>query len=49
VIIHASWMHIYKRNGAIVAPPDLVVEILSPSSLRRDKIDKRHSYAKFGV
>lgn len=33
----------------IKGPPDLVVEILSPHSLRRDKVSKLHSYAKHGV
>lgn len=49
VAIHLNRMHIYKRQGNIVEPPDLVVEILSLSSLRRDKVDKHDSYAKFGV
>lgn len=30
-------------------PPDLVVEILSPSSLRRDRIQKLRIYARHGV
>jgi Uma2 family endonuclease len=33
----------------IKGPPDLVVEILSESSSRRDLIQKRELYARFGV
>lgn len=49
VMIHLSRMSIYKQRGSIESPPDLVVEILSPSSLHRDKVAKRRSYADFGV
>ncbi len=49
VMIHRSRLSIYKMRGNIIEPPDLVLEILSPDSLRRDKIAKRSSYAKFGV
>lgn len=49
VMIHLSRISVYKARGCIVEPPDLVVEILSPTSFKRDKIDKRHAYAKFGV
>jgi len=34
---------------AVEAPPDLVVEILSPSSLRQDRVTKAALYARFGV
>ena len=38
------------RTGANVqGAPDLVVEILSPSSLKRDWEDKRELYARYGV
>jgi len=33
----------------VEAPPDLVVEILSPSSSRQDRVTKAALYAKFGV
>ncbi|WP_059105361.1 Uma2 family endonuclease [Shouchella shacheensis] len=36
-------------NRGIEGSPDLVVEILSPSSLKRDKIDKLKSYADYSV
>jgi Uma2 family endonuclease len=32
-----------------MGPPDLIVEILSPSTLRRDKVDKLKTYARFNV
>jgi Uma2 family endonuclease len=40
--------HIVGPN-AIDAPPDLVVEILSPGTRRRDLAVKRDLYARFGV
>lgn len=33
----------------IDGPPDLVVEVLSPGSARRDLVAKRELYARFGV
>ena len=39
---------IIEENG-IHGAPDLVVEILSPSTGQRDKFEKRELYEKFGV
>lgn len=36
-------------NRGIEGAPDLVVEIISPSSLKRDKIDKLATYAHFNI
>lgn len=36
-------------NRGIEDAPDLVIEILSPSSLKRDKVDKLKVYAKYNV
>ena len=36
-------------NRGVLGAPDLVVEILSPSTLKRDKIDKLHTYSKFSI
>ena len=48
-------MFIAKANAGIVqkrgifGAPDLVVEILSPGSIRRDRYEKQGLYARFGV
>ena len=36
-------------NRNVMGAPDLVVEVLSPSTAQRDKTLKRKMYAKFGV
>ncbi|OZU88064.1 hypothetical protein CIL03_13095 [Virgibacillus indicus] len=48
VLIHRKRMDILSNRG-VVGSPDLVVEILSPSTLKRDKIDKLKVYARFGI
>ena len=37
------------QQRAIFGTPDLLVEIVSPSSMRRDRYDKKELYARFGV
>lgn len=37
------------QRRAIFGVPDLLVELVSPSSVRRDRYDKRELYARFGV
>jgi Uma2 family endonuclease len=39
------------RRGLVTLPPDIAVEVLSPSpkDVRRDRIDKLNEYAEFGV
>lgn len=37
------------REDAIVGAPDLLVEILSPSTARRDRTEKLRLYSRFGV
>lgn len=37
------------KKGRIFGVPDLIIEILSPSTSSRDKITKRHKYEKAGV
>ncbi|MBP1968334.1 Uma2 family endonuclease [Virgibacillus natechei] len=44
ILVHRERMNILSNRG-VIGPPDLVVEILSPSTLKRDKIDKLDTYA----
>ncbi len=37
------------QRRAIFGAPDLLVELVSPSSVRRDRYDKKALYARFGV
>jgi len=37
------------QKRAIFGVPDLVVEVISPSSVRRDRYAKKNLYARFGV
>jgi Uma2 family endonuclease len=37
------------KPRAIFGTPDLLVELISPSSVRRDRYDKKELYARFGV
>ncbi|QKY70395.1 Uma2 family endonuclease [Lentibacillus sp. CBA3610] len=48
VLIHRKRLDILSNRG-VIGPPDLVVEILSPSTLKRDKIDKLNTYANFRI
>lgn len=48
VLVARSRIDILTNRG-IEGPPDLVVEIISPSSLKRDKIDKLTTYARFKI
>ena len=48
VFIAAANAGIVQRR-AIFGVPDLVVELVSPSSVRRDRYDKKALYARFGV
>lgn len=48
VMVHRSRMEIIMKRG-IEGAPDLVVEILSPSTIRRDKLGKRNTYANHQV
>ena len=48
IFIVRDRLHIIGPS-TIDAPPDLVVEILSPGTRQRDLTTKRHLYARFGV
>jgi Uma2 family endonuclease len=48
IMVHRSRLHIISNRG-IEGAPDLVVEISSEHSLRRDKFQKTKTYAKYGI
>lgn len=48
IMIHRSRKHIVTSRG-IEGPPDLAVEVLSPSSRKRDRLKKRAVYEKHDV
>jgi Uma2 family endonuclease len=48
MMIHRSRLHIVTERG-IEGSPDLVVEILSPGSRKRDKVIKMRTYAQYGI
>jgi Uma2 family endonuclease len=48
VFISTANTRIIQRR-AIFGAPDLLVELVSPSSVRRDRYDKKALYAQFGV
>ncbi len=48
LMVHRSRARIVQEH-AVVGPPDLVIEILSPSSIKRDRTMKLRTYAQFGV
>jgi Uma2 family endonuclease len=48
LMIHRSKRDIIEERG-IVGAPDLIVEIISPSSVRRDKITKKKIYSRYGI
>jgi Uma2 family endonuclease len=48
VMIHRNRLSILSKRG-VEGAPDLVVEILSPSSMKRDKVSKLRVYAQYGI
>jgi Uma2 family endonuclease len=48
VMIHRSREEIVEERG-IVGAPDLVVEIISPNSAKRDRLQKKEIYERSGV
>ncbi|MGM8363919.1 Uma2 family endonuclease [Virgibacillus sp. W0181] len=47
-LVHRKRVGILTQRG-IEGAPDLVIEVLSPSTLKRDKIDKIKTYAAFHI
>lgn len=48
IFVSSANLGILKQH-AILGPPDLLVELISPSTVRRDRYDKKDLYARFGV
>jgi Uma2 family endonuclease len=48
VFVSAAKQHLITNDG-IMGVPDLVIEIVSPSSVRRDRYQKREIYERFGI
>lgn len=48
IFVSAANVGIIKQR-AIFGTPDLLIELISPSSVRRDRYDKKELYARFGV
>ena len=49
IFISNERLHIINWGHAVQGAPDLAVEVLSPSTARRDRTLKRERYARFGV
>jgi Uma2 family endonuclease len=49
IVIQETRLDIYRPEGLVVEPPDIVVEILSPSSQQTDRVRKMALYARAGV
>jgi Uma2 family endonuclease len=49
VVIQTSRLDIYRPEGIVQEPPDIVVEILSPSTRGIDLVRKMALYARSGV
>ncbi|MDF2629523.1 MAG: hypothetical protein K0R39_3354 [Symbiobacteriaceae bacterium] len=49
LFVSAARQELLRFDGAVHGAPDLVVEILSPSTASRDKVVKRKLYQKYGV
>src|SRR5215470_7921618 len=48
IFVSTANLHIVQKR-AIFGVPDLLIELVSPSSVRRDRYDKKELYARFGV
>ena len=49
VFFQASRRHLIEPHRAIRSAPDLAIEVLSPSTLERDRVTKMQMYARYGV
>ncbi len=48
IFLSNARLGILEKRG-VFGVPDLLVELISPSSVRRDRYDKKNLYARFGV
>lgn len=48
IFVSAERLDIIKKRG-VFAPPDMVLEIISPSSYYRDSVQKKELYERFGI
>ena len=48
LVVREERRSILEAHGAVAAP-DLIVEVLSPSNIRHDRVTKRRFYARNGV
>jgi len=48
IFISRANLGIIQKRG-VFGTPDLLIELISPSSVRRDRYDKKELYARFGV
>lgn len=49
LFIKKERLHIIDLDEGIMGAPDLVVEILSPNSVKRDRFEKKDLYEQFAV
>jgi Uma2 family endonuclease len=49
LVIRSARLHIYRAEGIVAEPPDIVVEIMSPSTRGTDQVRKMALYARAGV
>ncbi len=49
VFVRQERLHIIDKKEGILGVPDLVVEIMSPNSVKRDRFDKKELYEQFAV
>jgi Uma2 family endonuclease len=49
LFISKERLSMYDEEGPLRGAPDLVIEVLSPSTAQRDRVEKRALYARSGV
>lgn len=49
VFVRQEQLHIIDKKEGIIGRPDLVIEIVSPNSVKRDRFDKKDLYEQFAI